>query len=155
MLSKQKYLEIIKETTLTAVDLILINDNKILVGWRNNNPAKNTWFTPGVRTYKNETQMEAVKRVAKSELNLEINIDNVKLLGVYDHIYKNNFQNNDFGTHYVVTAYLCELTKTEKNKIKKDDQHQLIKWIDLNELEDYNNLHQNVKNYIPQIKKLL
>ena len=44
MLSKSKYLEIIKETTLTAVDLILINDNKILVGWRNNEPAKNTWF---------------------------------------------------------------------------------------------------------------
>ena len=62
MLSKNKYLEVIKETTLTSVDLILINNNKIFLGWRNNQPAKNTWFTPGVRTYKNETQQKALER---------------------------------------------------------------------------------------------
>ena len=51
MLSKSKYLEVIKETTF-SVDLILINDNKIFLGWRNNQPARNSWFTPGVRTQK-------------------------------------------------------------------------------------------------------
>lgn len=155
MLSKNKYLEIIKESTLTSVDLILLNQNKILVGWRNNNPAKNTWFTPGVRTYKNETQMEAIKRVAKSELNIEINTDNVKLLGVYDHIYDNNFSDNSFGTHYVVTAYLYKLNNEYKNNIKIDNQHDKIKWIDLNELEKDENVHQNVKNYLPQINQYL
>ena len=35
MLSKNKYLEVIKETTLTSVDLILINDNKILGRYQN------------------------------------------------------------------------------------------------------------------------
>ena len=155
MLSKNKYLEVIKNTTLTSVDLILINNNKILVGLRNNEPAKNTWFTPGCRTYKNETQKKAIERVAKSELNIQINTDNVKLLGVYDHIYDVNFDNKDFGTHYIVTAYICKINDYEKNQIKFDNQHESMKWIDISKLNDDINVHQYVKNYIPQIYKLL
>ena len=99
--------------------------------------------------------MEAIKRVAKSELNIEINTDNVKLLGVYDHIYDNNFNDNSFGTHYVVTAYLYKLNNEYKNNIKIDNQHDKIKWIDLNELEKHKKVHQNVKNYLPKINQYL
>lgn len=151
MLSKSKYLEVIKETTLTSVDLILINDNKIFLGWRNNQPAKNTWFTPGVRTYKNETQKMGLERVATSELNINIDTNKCKLIGVYDHIYDNNFNNNEFGTHYVVTAYIYKLNNSDKNKIKTDDQHDKIKWLDLNKLLNDDKVHQYVKNYYPQI----
>ena len=73
MLEPEKYLDIIKHTTLTAVDLILIKDKRILVGLRKNQPAKNMWFAPGVRTFKYESQNDAFKRVAKDELGLELN----------------------------------------------------------------------------------
>jgi colanic acid biosynthesis protein WcaH len=155
MLSKNKYLEVIKETTLTSVDLILINNNKIFLGWRNNQPAKNTWFTPGVRTYKNETQQKALERLAVTELNIKIDTNKCKLMGVYDHIYHNNFRNEDFGTHYVVTAYIYKLNDSDKNQIKTDSQHDKTKWIELSKLLDDDKVHQYVKNYYPQILKIL
>ena len=155
MLSKNKYLEVIKETTLTSIDLILINDNKIFLGWRNNQPAKNTWFTPGVRTYKNEVQKNALERLASTELNIKIDTSKCKLIGVYDHIYTNNFRNDDFGTHYVVSAYIYKLNDSDKNKIKTDNQHDNIKWLEINKLLDDNKVHQYVKNYYPQILKNL
>ena len=123
------------------------------MGLRKNNPAKNYYFTPGVRTYKNENQIEAIKRVAKSELGIDINPENVKLVGVYDHIYDNNFDNNNFGTHYVVTAYLH---KIENNiKIELDNQHDEIKWINIDNMINDNKVHQYVKNYYKNLKKLI
>ena len=41
MLSREKYYDIISQTTLTAVDLILYYNGKILLGYRKNQPAKN------------------------------------------------------------------------------------------------------------------
>jgi len=41
-LDKSTYYDIIKLTTLTSIDLIFIYNNKVLVGLRNNNPAKGT-----------------------------------------------------------------------------------------------------------------
>ena len=65
MLNTKNYLDVIEKTSLTSVDLIIEYNNKILLGFRNNNPAKNYWFTPGCRTYKMETQKEALVRLAK------------------------------------------------------------------------------------------
>ena len=78
-LDEKNYLDIIKKTTLTAIDLVIIHDNKILMGYRNNNQASNCWFVPGCRTRKNETQSQGAQRVAKTELG--INIDLSKLNG--------------------------------------------------------------------------
>ena len=46
-LNKDKYLDIIKHTNLTSIDLVFIYNDKILLGFRNNSPAKNSWFVPG------------------------------------------------------------------------------------------------------------
>ena len=153
MLKKEQYLDVIEKTTLTSVDLIIMKNNCILMGLRKNNPAKNYYFTPGVRTYKNENQLEAIKRVGKSELGIDINPENVKLVGVYDHIYDNNFDNNNFGTHYVVTAYLHKIKNNIK--IELDDQHDEIKWINIDNMINDNTVHQYVKNYYKNLKKLI
>lgn len=153
MLKTEKYLDIIKHTTLTAVDLILIKDNRVLVGLRKNQPAKNMWFTPGVRTYKYETQNDALKRVAGSELGIKINPQNKKLLGVYDHTYNLNFQNDNFGTHYIVNAYLFKMDSNQEIKI--DPQHEEFKWMTLEEIEYNHSVHIYVKKYLGQIKKFL
>ena len=154
MLSKKKYLEIIKSTTLTAIDMIFLFDNKILLGFRKNKPAKNYWFTPGCRTGKNETQKQGMNRVAITECGIDLNdkklIKNIKLLGVYDHIYNDNFDNDDFGTHYVVNSYLIELNY--KPDLILDNQHEKLEWFDINEIINNESVHKNVKIYIPDIK---
>jgi len=155
MLSKKKYLEIIKSTTLTAIDMIFFFDNKILLGYRNNKPAKDYWFTPGCRTGKYETQQQGMNRVADSECGINLKDDklikNIQLLGVYDHIYDDNFDNDDFGTHYVVNSYLIELNY--KPKLTLDNQHENFEWFDINDIIDNESVHKNVKIYIPGIKK--
>lgn len=151
MLKAKDYLSVIDKTTLTAVDLILYFDNKILLGYRNNSPAKNFWFTMGCRTGKYETQNQALKRVAKKELGIDIDPKKSKLLGVYDHIYKDNFMNNDFGTHYVVASYLIKLD--DPTAVIADDQHSKISWMTLDEIRMNKEVHDNVKLYIPEIEK--
>ena len=152
MLKPKKYLDIIKHTTLTSIDLVIIYKNKILLGLRNNEPAKNYFFVPGCRTYKNETQKEGIKRVGLQELGIEIKKEDIKLLGVFDHIYPNNFDNKNFGTHYVVSAYLIKLEKLPN--IKKDNQHEKLHFYDLKELNELN-IHKYTKNYLQLIEKLL
>ena len=63
MLSKEKILNIIKNTPLIAFELLIKCNHKYLVGMRNNEPAKGYYFNPGGRIYKNETIESACKRI--------------------------------------------------------------------------------------------
>ena len=45
---KEEYVNIIKQTQIISTDLIIFNQlGQVLLGYRNNEPAKNTWFVPG------------------------------------------------------------------------------------------------------------
>ena len=149
MLSKKDYLKVIEKTTLTSVDIIFFYKNKILLGYRNNEPAKNYWFTPGSRTYKMEKIDDAIKRVANNECNIDISNLDYKLVGVYDHIYDNNFDNNNFSTHYIVSAYLIKLESLPD--LKKDSQHSQFMWASIEEIKNNSKIHLNVKRYIPDL----
>ena len=153
MLSREDYYNVIKTTTLTAVDVIPYYDGKILLGFRNNKPAQGTWFTTGCRIGKGETQEIAVKRVAKTEMGLNVTLNDVKLLGVYDHIYDDNFRDDKFGTHYVVTGYVLPLDHYPD--IKHDEQHNEMIWMPLKRVMDNRYVHDNVKLYVPDIQRVL
>ena len=156
MLSSDQYYNIISQTTLTSTDLILYYNGKILLGYRNNEPAKNYWFTPGNRTGKMETLQQGFDRLINNELGLDNSIipfENTKLVGVYDHIYNNNFRDEKFGTHYIVSCFLYQLDK--KVYINHDKQHSDIKWFCISEIENNKEVHQYVKNYIPNLNNLL
>jgi len=150
-LDKSTYYDIIKLTTLTSIDLIFIYNDKILVGLRNNNPAKGTFFVPGCRTGKNELIKDGIIRVAKEEVGLDINPNNAQLLGVFDHIYNNNFKDDTFETHYVVSAYLIKLDI--EPLLLKDNQHSCLNWLTFQEFKNMESVHQYTKNYLPYIIK--
>ena len=152
-LDKSTYYDIIKLTTLTSIDLIFIYNNKVLVGLRNNNPAKGTYFVPGCRTGKNELIKDGIIRVAKEEVGLNIDPNNAQLLGVFDHIYNNNFKDDTFGTHYIVSAYLIKLDVDPV--LLKDNQHSCLNWLTFQELKNMESVHRYTKNYLPYIIKLL
>ena len=151
MLRKKEYLEVIQKTTLTSVDCIILHNHKLLLGYRNNQPAKDFYFTPGGRTGKLEKIEDALNRVAQDECGIDLSPVSPQLLGVYDHIYENNFSNQDFGTHYVVSAFLIELKNFPD--LKHDSQHSEFIWEDINNVESNPNIHPNVKRYIPDIKQ--
>ena len=142
---KKDYLHVIKNTQLISIDLLIKNENnKYLFGLRNNKPANNFWFIPGGRVCKLEKFEQAIKRLSKGEIGFELN--NGKSLGVYRHSYPDNFDNDDFGTEYIVFAYLFTVHTSDIN-IKLDDQHSITKWLSKEEILNDPSVHIYVKNY--------
>lgn len=146
---REEYLHVIKHTQLVSVDLIILDqENNVLLGLRENEPAKNTWFVPGGRIFKNENLKEALERVSQKELGLTLNQDNskVELFGVYNHTYRNNFDNDDFGTKYIVFAHIIKVNK-ENIKLECDEQHSSLRWFTIKDLLEDKQVHQFIKYY--------
>jgi colanic acid biosynthesis protein WcaH len=140
-------LEIIKATPLVSVDLVIKNPSKkVLLGKRNNRPAKGYWFVPGGRIIKNETINQALKRISKVEVGLDLSTESPRLLGAFDHIYEDNFLNvTGINTHYVALAFA--ITLKQEIEVKPDEQHIAFKWWEIDKLLEDPAVHLNSKAY--------
>ncbi len=137
---------IIKNTPLVSIDIIVRRkeDKKVLLGLRNNRPAKGYWFVPGGRIFKDEKISEAFERITESELGVRLNIKDAKFLGVYEHFYEDSYFDESVGTHYIVNAYEIIINHTD---IKPDEQHSEFRWFSEEEiLSDYS-VHNYCKAY--------
>lgn len=141
------FISIIDSTPLVSIDLIFKNENKdVLLGKRVNRPAQGSWFVPGGRIKKNEKIMDAMKRIALNELDVEIEDYSVKLLGVFDHIYEDNYLGKDgVNTHYVVLAYMVNVENGIE--VSADNQHSEIKWRTIKDMLSDPDVHENTKAY--------
>jgi len=147
MLDKDALIEVIKNTPLVSIDLIVKDSGgRVLVGWRTNEPAMGFWFVPGGRILKDERLAEAFERVAKDELGAEVKIENARFLGVFEHLYDENFAKIDgFGTHYVVLGYEIRL---DSPKLKlPNDQHSRYRWLTPEGILGSESVHPNTKAY--------
>ncbi|RLG21853.1 NUDIX hydrolase [Candidatus Micrarchaeota archaeon] len=66
-----------------AVDLIVESDKGILLIRRKQEPFKDKWCLPGGHVDKNETVEEAAVRELKEETSISVNLNSLKLVGVY------------------------------------------------------------------------
>ena len=146
-LNCQAFIELVKNTPLVSIDLIVRNvQDEILLGLRNNNPAKHFWFVPGGRIFKNEQLHKAFSRITGEELGLSFDIHTVKFIGVFEHLYAENFaQEPGFGTHYIVLAYELKLGETVMTPPK--DQHCAYKWVTRDVLVHLQDVHPYTKSY--------
>ena len=53
--------------------------------------------------------------------------------------------NDEFGTHYVVSAYLIKLK--EKPNFVLDEQHEILEFFNLDELKTNDKIHKYTRNY--------
>ena len=145
MLTNEDFLRIVDSTPLVSIDLILRNERgEILLGLRTNRPAQGLWFVPGGRIRKNERVNEALLRISRRELGMEIS--QAKLLGVFDHLYPDNFLGApDVSTHYVVLG--MEATWPVGANVQADDQHDEFKWWTVAEILASVAVHENTKAY--------
>lgn len=148
MLSDKEFSNIIELTPLVSIDFIIKYNDMFLLGKRNNEPAKNYYFVPGGRIFKNEKLEEACKRLSKKELGIIINFNQLEFLTNTQHIYNNNVFDNNFNTHYVCLAYIYQLKEEEYNKICFDDQHSELLWLSKHEILNNKKVHINTINYI-------
>ena len=149
-LEKELFSSIIENTPLISIDLIIKDsEGKILLGQRINKPAKNSWFVPGGRIYKDEKIEDAFKRITKDEISKEFDISNSSFKGVYQHFYDDNVFNDNFSTHYIVLGF--ELVIKEELSLGTI-QHEKYKWFTQDELLKSDEVYSYVKDYF-NIKK--
>lgn len=146
-MNQEDFLNIIDKAPLVSIDIILTDEaDRVLLGYRNNRPAKGYWFVPGGRVRKNETLELAMSRISQAELGFEISIADSKLIGAYDHLYDDNFHNApDINTHYVALGHKVKLPKGQS--VTFDSQHEQVKWWTISDLLSSDIVHKNTKAY--------
>ena len=147
ILKKKIFLTIIDKTPLCSIDILIKINHKYLFGLRVNKPARNFYFVPGGRILKNEKYNTTIKRVLKRELGLRIKNLKYKIIGVFDHIYTNNFLNvKKINTHYFVCAIKIELN--EKIKLTPDSQHKKLILLTKSQALNNKKIHKFCKIYL-------
>ncbi len=145
MLTKSDFSDVIQNTPLISIDLIIENsEQKILLGKRLNQPAKDAWFVPGGRIFKDESLDAAFLRITKSEIGIALQRNEVAFYGLYEHFYSKNVFNDDFSTHYIVLAHKFQVNE---RVVILNDQHTAYAWFDRDTLVEQRDVHQYTKNY--------
>lgn len=133
---------IVENVPIVSVDLVVHRGAQVLLGKRQNEPAKGEWFFSGGRVRKREQREEAVHRIARAELNTDVIIE--ETLGTDEHIYETAEVDSPSGKHYLSSGYLVH---PQNDVSVGDDQHDSIKWFPTCDLPE---LHPYVKHYLEQ-----
>jgi len=147
LLSHADFATVLRLAPLVSIDLIIRNpQGQVLLGLRNNEPAKGFFFVPGGAILKNERLHEAFARILKHETGYVAAFADARLLGAYEHFYANNrFGDPSYGSHYVALGY--ELKLADTSGLKSDDQHSELRWWEVTDLLASDLVHQNTKAY--------
>lgn len=146
MLSAEEFAVVVERTVLCAIDLVVRNPRgEVLIGLRKNKPAQGYWFVPGGRIFKGETAADALGRVAQEEVGVALHASDVRLLGVFDHIYEDNvFGCPGIGTQYVVIA--CE-ADVGADVAASTQQHEEQRFAPVEAILEDPLVHDYTKNY--------
>ena len=136
--------DIVEYVPIASVDLLVVIDDGLLLAKRQNEPAKGEWFVPGGRIQKGESLEEAVHRVAREELDVDVVIE--EKLGAYDHRYETADVEDVGGKHYIAHGYVV---RPQTDTVTLDDQHSEAKYFDLHSLPT---VHPNVAAYLDDLK---
>ncbi len=144
---------IVGNMPIPAKDLLFYSSKKgLLMGKRINKPARNYYFVPGGRVFKNENRNEAIKRISSKEVGLSIKPETSFSIGIYDHFYDDSiWENSNISTHYIVEAILI-IILDNKIKLSIDKQHSEFIWINESNI-DKSNVHEYSKQYFYDILK--
>ena len=146
-LSRQAFLNVVRDAPLVAIDLIVRDAaGRVLLGLRRGEPAKGFWFVPGGRIHKGRTVAEAFADVSADELGLPLRRGEATFLGVFDHAYPGNFAGvPGCPTQYVVLAY--EVRLDVRIESLPTGQHSQWRWLTPEELLADGQVHENTKAY--------
>ncbi|HLC51662.1 MAG TPA: NUDIX domain-containing protein [Candidatus Nanoarchaeia archaeon] len=142
MIPNQLYQQILENMPILCIDFVLENEGKVLLTYRTEEPAKDQWWIQGGRVHKNEKLIDAVRRKAKDEIGIDVDI--VKIIGTYEIMFEKGAFN--LQVHDVA---VCFLVKPKNGiRITLDATHQKYKWI--SKIEE--DLHPYVKEVLDDSK---
>lgn len=148
-LSREDFLTVVRLAPLVSLDLVVTNPRgEVLVGLRTNRPAEGFWFVPGGRIQKDERMEQAFRRLTAEELGRPLGLADASLLGVYEHLYEDNFAGEPgASTHYVVIAHRLALDL--ELATLPGAQHARWKWMPVDALRADGTVHPNTRAYFP------
>ena len=134
-----------KTTPLVNVDL-LIKDEKgrILLSWRNDKYCGKGWHVPGGIVRFKETLEERVKKVAETEIGVEVTFDKTPVA-----INQCILKERDIRGHFISILYICHVPDTfiPKNKGRSRDDAGYLMWHD-SIPSDLIKFHEMYKKYL-------
>jgi len=147
LLSQSDLNTVIRLAPLVSIDLIIRDTaDRVLLGLRNNEPAKGYFFVPGGIVLKDEPLAEAFARIIHKEISYSATLRQAKLVGVFDHFYETNRSGEPgYGTRYIALAHEVRLQDT--SGILPDSQHSEYGWWSVPDILKSNRVHENTKAY--------
>lgn len=151
-LTKEQFTIAVDYLPLVSIDLCMVHEKRILLGKRNNRPAKNWWFTPGGRIKKNEAVSSAIMRIFMEECNyLYVQKKSLTLMGAWDHFYNESAFDENLVTHYINLPHYFPISQQTKDGLNLptgfEEQHSDWTWMPLNEAANHPKVHQYVRQY--------
>jgi colanic acid biosynthesis protein WcaH len=148
-LSTADFLTVVRLAPLVSLDLVVCNPRgEALVGLRTNRPAEGYWFVPGGRIQKDERLDDAFRRLTAEELGRTFGLADAAPMGVYEHLYEDNFAGADgVSTHYVVIAHRLDLD-LDLSALPAA-QHARWRWMSPSALRADPRVHPNTRAYFP------
>lgn len=130
---------IVANVPLVSVDLVVLHRGGVVLGKRRNEPAKGEWFVPGGTVLKNERLEDAVHRVAREELGVDVTIRD--RLGAYEHFYDTSEFDDVDSKHYLANAFVVE---PDSEEFVADNQHGELRTL----TPPFPDLHPYVERYL-------
>ncbi|MEM2092753.1 MAG: NUDIX hydrolase [Candidatus Bathyarchaeia archaeon] len=135
---------------VVGVGAIIVCDGRLLVGKRRSEPGKGKYSVPGGLVELGESPEQAVIREIREETGLEA--ESPELVDVVNKIVKD--ENGAIKFHFVIIDYFV---KVKGGKLRAADDAEDLKWVPLEELEQYNitdTLREFLRNNMDKLKKL-
>jgi colanic acid biosynthesis protein WcaH len=150
-LDSDTFKTVVANTPLVSIDLVVRNSmGEFLLGHRTNRPARGYWFAPGGRILKNESLDQAFNRISEAELGKTFKRGSAKLLGVYEHFYRDSSFGIDGDapdTHYVVLGYLLEVQEPSC-LTPPPEQHDSYRWWTASQIKENADVHDNIRAFL-------
>jgi len=125
---KRKY----PEKPILGVGAVILKDARIVLVRRGVEPALGKWAIPGGAVELGEAVRDAVRREAKEECGLSIELIDDRPVDVLDNLIKNN--DNHLRHHYVLLQFLAQPTG---GALKPTSDVTDARWVSLDEVENY------------------
>lgn len=121
----EDYKKILELMPIPTVDVVVVWDDKFLLGKRVNKPDRGKWWIFGGRVFKGETLENAMVRKTKEELGLDIDKSDLKFLLAGESMFDEAELADS--THTISVAYLLKLDREPDIKFDKS-QISEVKW---------------------------
>lgn len=131
-LTSEEFKDIYSKVPRLCVDVIIKTEEGILLTLRNEESWNGLWHIPGGTVYYKESLEDAVRRVAREELGIEVEVE--KLLGYIE--YFDEDKERGFG-YAISVEFLCNPQSSEFNLNEQSTEVKLFKTLPENIIPEH------------------